>query len=288
MYWYNIGRGPRIDGQLRFGKRDEDLGPRARPNPAHIALEVSPESTVKTLRVSFGGEDNDWGLHIGLGFLYIYLGFCDFYSQATRSMWYRWAEKQAERNKLGNKEPRYAYMLDPFQGRSTGLSWYEGNLSLDIWRDDSWGSSGCHRKWPWEGSGWHIYLGVVDWFIGPTQYEHEVVDGAEGYVTMPEGRYPCTFKVSKVRWNRRWWNGPWMFRGEVDVPGGVPMPGKGENSWDCEDDASYAMSFEAEHRRPEYWELHKKFALSVLETRARRGSLDWKPKEGWPAHKEPG
>ena len=67
------------------------------------------------------------------------------------------------------------------------------------------------------------------------------------HVQMLEGAYPVTVQQQRQRWWRRRW--PWwpcrIERTSFDVTSehGIPFPGKGENSWDCGDDALFGTAF---------------------------------------------
>jgi hypothetical protein len=55
----------------------------------------------------------------------------------------------------------------------------------------------------------------------------------------------------------------------------VPFPGKGENSWDCGEDASYGFGCAAETLE----EGIGKFVASKLRDRGRNGGRGWTPTE---------
>lgn len=55
----------------------------------------------------------------------------------------------------------------------------------------------------------------------------------------------------------------------------VPVPGKGENSWDCGENATYGMSCAADTIE----EAIGKFVSSTLRTRTRYGGQNWTPKQ---------
>lgn len=180
--------------------------------------------------------------------------------------------------------------------RSTGTSlvWFREDdafwdmpLSLDLWNDDSSYSFDDHKRWPWRGHGWHFYLHPLRWIVGDTQHQEDETSTitATAIVSMPEGSYPATFKASRVRWQRpRWFRAPWVWRCEIEVEGGIGVPGKGENSWDCGDDAIYSMSFPVTDEPMEPHEAAQRFGLDVLKRRQRYATLQWSPDKGWPAH----
>lgn len=53
---------------------------------------------------------------------------------------------------------------------------------------------------------------------------------------------------------------------QVEAPAGVPIPGRGENSWDCGDDNVWGASFAAKTVN----EAARKFMADIRETRIRR------------------
>ena len=63
-----------------------------------------------------------------------------------------------------------------------------------------------------------------------------------GVVSMPEGDYPAVFQFESRVWVRR--RSPFhrvRLSTSVDIPIGIPHSGKGENSWDCGEDALYGI-----------------------------------------------
>jgi hypothetical protein len=64
-------------------------------------------------------------------------------------------------------------------------------------------------------------------------------------VPMPEGTYQWRVQLVERTWTRSRWPWPTVRRGfEAESLDGqqIPFPGKGENSWDCDDDAMFGMS----------------------------------------------
>lgn len=99
-------------------------------------------------------------------------------------------------------------------------------------------------------------------------------------VPLPEGSYPATVELREVTtWRTAL---PRLTRevhhtGEVRILNGVkppPIPGKGENSWDCDDDAIYANYGPARG----VGEAVAAYVEAVLTARERRrGRVDWMP-----------
>ena len=71
------------------------------------------------------------------------------------------------------------------------------------------------------------------------------------WIPMPEGQYPAIITLDRSEWKRPRWPWPTAVRQGYDVkilkpdmgPGGyIPIPGKGENSWDCGGDGIFGQS----------------------------------------------
>lgn len=100
-------------------------------------------------------------------------------------------------------------------------------------------------------------------------------------VAMPEGNYPCLVAFERVTWGRRRW--PWSRKtrthADVEMLIPVPEPGKGENSWDIDDDATYALS--GAFRTVA--DATAAVASSAMRRRESYGSgAAWVPDKGWP------
>jgi len=100
-------------------------------------------------------------------------------------------------------------------------------------------------------------------------------------VILPENRYQATFKVERQTWlYPRWMVAKQRDLITVDIDGkGIPIPGKGENSWDCGDDAIRSVSSSTDYDNPAFTIQHalKDLAIDVLKRRQRYASLDWLP-----------
>lgn len=111
----------------------------------------------------------------------------------------------------------------------------------------------------------------------------EVLSEQETVVPLPEGSYPATVRLERWTYARprwpRWPLGPdRSFHGNVDLTVPIPEPGKGENSWDCDDDATFSSS----GPWSSVGEAVGAVAGSVMRTRGRRAGPGWRPDAGWP------
>lgn len=155
-----------------------------------------------------------------------------------------------------------------YEGRQTGLKIHDWTLWWECWANsDCWSS----RDPKWMRWTWH----PLDTFFGRTNHTEREVAKMETLVQMPEKAYPCTVVMKDEAWKRP--RLPWAShrttRAHIDIPGGIPFPGKGENSWDCGEDATYGMTCPA--RTVE--EGVAKVTASVLRDRTRYGGPAWRP-----------
>lgn len=107
-------------------------------------------------------------------------------------------------------------------------------------------------------------------------------------VPMPERSYKGivheeTVTVSRSRWPFKF--GPKALfhrykRLDIRMNDGdcIPIPGKGENSWDCDDDAIYGMNSPGS----DLVRFVSDLVHSALSTRRKRASLDWTPPAATP------
>lgn len=117
--------------------------------------------------------------------------------------------------------------------------------------------------------------------LGRQRHRRIVTSVEETVIVMPEGRYPATVGLFVSEWKYpRWPRAKRMLRADIQVPGGIPVPGKGDNSWDMDDNAIYSIVCPASTTG----EAVLKFYESVMRTRVRYASANWKPADGWPAH----
>lgn len=126
------------------------------------------------------------------------------------------------------------------------------------------------NSWSEERDRWRSFsFRFVDALLGTARTTREVLDDRQVVIPMPEGAYPARAKLERVELRRPRWPGVERFtRVEIDLGGiGIPFPGKGENSYDCDDDATYARTAPAESIEQAIGEL----VADVLGLRRRRG-----------------
>jgi hypothetical protein len=160
------------------------------------------------------------------------------------------------------------------EGREISLKFYEEYLWINLWAMDPsehWGKD--ENRFRWQRITW-------DWkrtLMGRMEYKLEQIGEPQVIVIpMPEGTYPATMQIERQTWRRTRW--PWKkvrVSADIDLGRGIPVPGKGENSWDCGEDAICGMG-----SGPSVAEAVSTVVKRVLETRERYGgSSDWRPRE---------
>lgn len=177
---------------------------------------------------------------------------CSFYFTLENILPRKWADRH-----------RWAH--------NSGFYISERSLRIELWHagDDCWECKGWH--------GWYRHIFLDDFLLGRNDYKSEIIETHEAVITMPEGSYPARVTIHKDRWTRR----RWPFRlwprvrlsSRIEVKRGVPVPGKGENVWDCGEDAIYATGSSTPTVAAAVGQITK----STLETRERYGGRGWRP-----------
>jgi hypothetical protein len=154
-------------------------------------------------------------------------------------------------------------------GRSNGISLAAEFIFIELWHDrDDYSSK--QAKWH------QITIHWKDLLMGKSSYSKRTLGVVESAVEMPEGNYPCKVEMFESTWKRtRWPFAKKLIRADVQMYKPVPHPGKGENSWDQDDDATYSMTCMANN--PD--EAIDKLAASVNRERRKYGGRDWKPEK---------
>jgi len=153
--------------------------------------------------------------------------------------------------------------------REISLRFFDGAIWWYFWHDpDEWRST--DSKWR-RGN-----FRPIDFLLGRDRHSstEKIVEQRE--ISFPEGAYTAKVKLFTSTWKRPRW--PWpriIERAEVDVKDGVPIPGKGESSWDIDDDAVYSLITPA----ASVDEAIEKFVKSINNTRLRYGGENWIPEK---------
>lgn len=145
--------------------------------------------------------------------------------------------------------------------RAIDISMHNGSLWWTLWMNrDEWRSS--DPKWR------RGHFDPRDFFLGKSEVtkRHDRTDKVE--IPLPEGVRPATIEWTVYTAKRTRW--PWArsWRSATVTPEKpVGVPGKGENAYDCGDDAIYSQSTDARDNE----HAIARFVESALRTRRRYG-----------------
>jgi hypothetical protein len=150
------------------------------------------------------------------------------------------------------------------------FSFSDGSFRWSIWNPvHHWDS-----KWPWYRSG---TVTPMDAVFGQAVSKKTLVSEEAVLIPMPERTYRATMKTERISFRRpRWPLAKELLTFHIEMEEGeqIPIPGKGENSWDCDDDAVFSLSTSALSGDGAIGNL----VTSVLRSRRRHGgSRNWRP-----------
>lgn len=151
--------------------------------------------------------------------------------------------------------------------REIGVSIHDGIVWVSLWRD----AKGWSSKDPW----WWIFnFSPVDMLLGRTKHRQEERLAGRIPIFMPEGPYLATYRLFDiVYWRPRWPFERRISMVEIEPDQPIPIPGKGENSYDIDDDAIHSMVCAAETPQA----AAKALAVSQCGLRQRYGGRRWQP-----------
>jgi hypothetical protein len=153
-------------------------------------------------------------------------------------------------------------------GRSFGIHVNDG---ATIYVDFAWDETNNDNKQWWSRQ---LRLPVADLVLGRREHSQRTMHMIPIEIPMPEGTYKATCEIFESTWKRKNWPFPEkMVRSKVDIPGGIPYPGKGTSAFNCGDDANYGHT--GPQRTPE--DAIAEVVRHVLTRRVRNGGRGWKP-----------
>lgn len=151
--------------------------------------------------------------------------------------------------------------------RDISFSVSDGGIRVRLWANP-WEWSSTDPQWK------HLNLDFADTLFGRSKYARRELSVIETVIPMPERSYPATIKLCEDSWSRPRGRTVYLLRADIDVPGGIPHPGKGENAWDCGEDATYSLCCPAKTAE----EAVASMVETVLQSRRRYGgSINWIP-----------
>lgn len=169
-------------------------------------------------------------------------------------------------------KPDGCYLIN----RDTRIYLHEGALWWSLWQPAHMWKSGT-PKWR------HGHFDFLDALFGEMKtISEKVIDKQAVLVSMPEKNYRGTATVKQSVYQRERWalrGGPRKLFGvhkhfNLDMEDPIPHPGKGENSWDCDEDALHSISGSGG-----VTEAIAAATKSVLRSRQRYGGPNWMPEK---------
>lgn len=158
-----------------------------------------------------------------------------------------------------------------------GVRVFDGALWVDLWSDDSCWSP--YRPF-WHPHRRRFSIRPLDILLGRVKHATEREIATEPIVVcMPEADYRGTVRLEVETWRRPRW--PWwpsavrIVRARIDMQDPIPFPGKGENSWDCGEDATSGLTCKASSVP----EAIAAMTETVLSSRRRNGGPNWRPEK---------
>lgn len=120
----------------------------------------------------------------------------------------------------------------------------------------------------WKRGDWNWYWNITDSLKGKANVLKKIIEERDIVIPMPEKSYNAHAILADWTWKYPRWFSRTIRRCEIDIPEGLPHPGKGENSWDCGEDATFAITTSEIRNIPE---AVGQLIGSVLERRVRYG-----------------
>lgn len=116
------------------------------------------------------------------------------------------------------------------------LSFHGGSIWWEVWHPQGEWKSGT-PKWR------HGNFNFANTFMGEAEYRCEILEEHDVLIPMPERSYRAKAQLELAIWERPIGPTTKMLRVQITMEDGeqIPHPGKGENSWDCGDDATFSM-----------------------------------------------
>jgi len=150
--------------------------------------------------------------------------------------------------------------------REIRIAIYDNAIWWSLWRN-GWG---MHKSHDWRDSCFHF----DDFLFGRSVYSETKRIPHEAILNMPERSYPVKIELFTSIWTRPRWPFPRKVeRANIEIPGGIGVPGKGENSWDMDDDAIYGGTYAVSTVEGALQAVRE----SALRDRNRYGGKDWVP-----------
>lgn len=152
--------------------------------------------------------------------------------------------------------------------RRIGIRLFDNTIWLSLWENPmEWNSTD-----PWW---WSFNFDYVSFLLGKEKSDSIEIESGQCVIPMPERDYQAKYTISDWTWKRSRWPRPKRIRRvELEMDDNpLLVPGKGENSWDLDDDAIYSTIIPADTINEAICELRK----SAMRDREKYGGKNWLP-----------
>lgn len=216
------------------------------------------------IELDVGGEDNTLGYSVGIPFIGTFYGHFDFLP---------WSVQRK---------------LKITEQRSTGFKVHDGSIWFELHREAHasyysrayWRKKTRRERWAIRlQDGMHASFHYVDFLLGSTKYTSEPLSEHEAVVHLPEGDYPVLVTLERATWTRARWRDKVVMRADVQpMVSALPTPGKGTQSYNCGEDATFGLTCPATTVE----EAVEAMRDSVMRSRENYGSGEkWRPTKDW-------
>lgn len=152
-----------------------------------------------------------------------------------------------------------------YKDRTICIDFHNYSVWWKIWTDPmSWKSS--TPKWQ-DGN-----FNFVDFILGKPVFSKTIIGTYNVIIPLTEGKYNATVSIANYVWSRKRWFDKKQTQASINVEGGVPIPGKGESSWNCGEDKVYSVTCAADSKA----RAIVGFIEDILTIREKRsGDVNW-------------
>lgn len=169
------------------------------------------------------------------------------------------------------RDPLFDSLVERCGGRATGVTFLSPlHVNFELWNTiGGW----CRGQPKW----WSNSIDFTDLLLGKAETTITPLDIVDVGVPMPEGNYPAQVKIRHWSRSRPRWHWPIKQHiiSSVEMKEPIPVPGKGESSWNCDDGDVHSATFPVSTPAQAVAEMVK----TCLRTRERYASLDWTPRK---------
>lgn len=143
---------------------------------------------------------------------------------------------------------------------------HDGTIWFNFFHSENQWSK--RRKWQ------EFNFHYIDFVFGRSRHSSEVLETGQIAIAFPEGNYKVAYSKELHTWKRARGKKKQIVRFDLNMDANpIPVPGKGENSWDIDDDAICSSSVPAGTLQEAIGELTE----SVYRSRIQYGGTNWVP-----------